>query len=138
MRYAVSGSGNWDNGLLQVLELTSGRCVCTLEGHTRSVILIALTPDGRYVVSGSHDNTLRVWRIYFDIPPYRADLSLSLLKGFKERKTEKDALNEAMSKINTLYEKKEFNNAFSALYEIWEDNGFGEHEVIIAALLKSY
>ena len=33
----------------------------TLQGHTESVTAVALTPDGRCVVSGSWDKTLRVW-----------------------------------------------------------------------------
>ena len=33
----------------------------TLQGHTRSVSAVAVTPHGRHVVSGSADNTLRVW-----------------------------------------------------------------------------
>jgi WD40 repeat protein len=31
------------------------------QGHTGLVSAVAVTPDGRHVVSGSHDNTLRVW-----------------------------------------------------------------------------
>jgi hypothetical protein len=33
----------------------------TLEGHGRSITAAAVTPDGRRVVSGSGDNTLKVW-----------------------------------------------------------------------------
>jgi WD40 repeat protein len=33
----------------------------TLEGHSAAVNAVAATPDGRHVVSGSSDNTLRVW-----------------------------------------------------------------------------
>ncbi len=32
-----------------------------LEGHTAYVVAVAITPDGKTVVSGSTDNTLRVW-----------------------------------------------------------------------------
>lgn len=32
-----------------------------LKGHTHTITSIALTPDGRYAVSGSADKTLRVW-----------------------------------------------------------------------------
>ena len=35
--------------------------VRTLQGHTSSVNAVAVTPDGRHVVSGSWDKTLRVW-----------------------------------------------------------------------------
>jgi WD40 repeat protein len=32
-----------------------------LKGHTDGVWSVAVTPDGKTVVSGSYDNTLRVW-----------------------------------------------------------------------------
>ena len=35
----------------------------TLEGHTNDVNAVAITPDGNTAVSGSDDNTLRVWDV---------------------------------------------------------------------------
>ena len=35
----------------------------TLEGHTASVNSVAVTPDGTKIVSGSLDNTIKVWDI---------------------------------------------------------------------------
>jgi WD40 repeat protein len=32
-----------------------------LQGHTNSVYSVAFSTDGRRIVSGSHDNTLRIW-----------------------------------------------------------------------------
>ncbi|MFI0482937.1 protein kinase [Actinomadura sp. 9N215] len=32
-----------------------------LTGHTRVVTAVAMTPDGRYAVSGGYDNSVRVW-----------------------------------------------------------------------------
>ncbi len=40
---------------------TPARAVRTLSGHTSAVNAVAVTPDGRHAVSGSDDNTLRVW-----------------------------------------------------------------------------
>jgi WD40 repeat protein len=82
-RHVVSGS--WDN-TLRVWDLATGRTKRKLgiqvkkidspfsslkgqaqqkpqsgQGHTGLVSAVAVTPDGRHVVSGSHDNTLRVW-----------------------------------------------------------------------------
>ncbi|MCS6968078.1 MAG: serine/threonine-protein kinase [Cytophagales bacterium] len=37
------------------------RCLCTLEGHTDVVRSVAFSPNGRYALSGSDDNTLKLW-----------------------------------------------------------------------------
>jgi WD40 repeat protein len=41
----------------------SGRLLQTLSGHTRTVEAVALTADGRIAVSGSWDETARVWDV---------------------------------------------------------------------------
>ena len=33
----------------------------TLKGHTGSVLSVAFSPDGKRIVSGSEDETLKVW-----------------------------------------------------------------------------
>ena len=38
-----------------------GRLIRTLEGHSNSVNALALTPDGKTVISGSSDNTIKIW-----------------------------------------------------------------------------
>ena len=44
-----------------VQDLRSRCCKHTLKGHTGCVKCCAITPDGRTLVSGSWDGTLRVW-----------------------------------------------------------------------------
>ena len=34
---------------------------CTLTGHSDLVYSVAYSPDGKHVVSGSRDNTVKVW-----------------------------------------------------------------------------
>ncbi|WRH69109.1 MAG: hypothetical protein RSE13_20610 [Planktothrix sp. GU0601_MAG3] len=35
---------------------------CTLEEHDKAVTTVAFTPDGKKLISGSKDGTVRVWR----------------------------------------------------------------------------
>jgi eukaryotic-like serine/threonine-protein kinase len=45
----------WDRG--------RGTLLRTLAGHTRKVVSVAFSPDGKYLVSGSWDKTARVWNV---------------------------------------------------------------------------
>ena len=49
--------------LVVVWEVGTGLEVTRFKGHARQATCLAFTPDGRYLVSGSQDQTLRVWRL---------------------------------------------------------------------------
>ena len=38
-----------------------GKPVCTLTGHSDYVRSVAYSPDGKHIVSGSDDRTVKVW-----------------------------------------------------------------------------
>jgi WD40 repeat protein len=42
-------------------DLADGKPVFTLTGHSNSVTALALTPDGKRVISASYDHTLKMW-----------------------------------------------------------------------------
>jgi len=44
-------------------ELETGCALRTLQGHAGQVNAVAVTPDGRYAVSASADQTLKVWEL---------------------------------------------------------------------------
>ena len=46
---------------LYVWELATGKCVSTLAGHTSLVYACCFSPDGKYVVSTSHDTMVKLW-----------------------------------------------------------------------------
>jgi WD40 repeat protein len=49
--------------------LTRGAVVGNpLEGHTSWVWSVAYSPDGRRIISGSRDNTIRIWDLSSNIP----------------------------------------------------------------------
>jgi WD40 repeat protein/serine/threonine protein kinase len=51
-----------DHGV-HLLNLLNGQIICTLEGHTDRVTSVVFARDGRHAISGSHDKTLRLWRL---------------------------------------------------------------------------
>ncbi|MHA1898599.1 MAG: WD40 repeat domain-containing protein, partial [Promethearchaeota archaeon] len=44
-------------------EAASGHLVNTLMGHSDYVRSVCYSPDGKYIASGSDDNTIKVWDI---------------------------------------------------------------------------
>jgi len=44
-----------------VWDIQKGEEIRTLKGHTGSVWSVSISPDGRYAISGSEDNTIKVW-----------------------------------------------------------------------------
>jgi WD40 repeat protein len=48
-------------GTIHIVDLTTGNEVLTLEGHKGWVTSLALMPDGSKLLSGSWDNTVRLW-----------------------------------------------------------------------------
>ena len=34
-----------------------------MQGHTSSVRTVAVTSDNKYIISGSHDKTIRIWNL---------------------------------------------------------------------------
>lgn len=46
---------------IKLYDLMTGKVVKTLDGHTDAVNDIAITKDGKFMVSGSNDKTARVW-----------------------------------------------------------------------------
>ena len=49
-------------------KVDSGEKIATLTGHAGWVNAVAFSPDGRSLISGGNDETLRIW----DVTPYRA------------------------------------------------------------------
>lgn len=67
------------DGTLKVWEMPTGREVSTLVGH-RTTALLAVTPDGRHIVSGSEYGPITVW----DLASGREEMTL---RGHENRVT---------------------------------------------------
>jgi WD40 repeat protein len=55
-------SASWDQ-TLKVWDLSSGRELRTLSGHSGEVTAVAVSPDGQRALSASWDQTLKVWEL---------------------------------------------------------------------------
>ena len=52
-------SGSWDN-TTKIWDFASGTLLKSLEGHTSGVMSVVLTLEGKKIVSGSDDNTIKI------------------------------------------------------------------------------
>lgn len=39
------------------------RCIKTLKGHCENVVSVSYSPDGKYLASGSVDDTVKIWGV---------------------------------------------------------------------------
>lgn len=49
---------------LQIWDIAKGRIQRVLDGHQQEVYSLDFSRDGRLIISGSHDNTIRIWDLY--------------------------------------------------------------------------
>ncbi|KAG1881903.1 quinon protein alcohol dehydrogenase-like superfamily, partial [Suillus tomentosus] len=55
-------TGTGDNkSAIKIWNVKTGELIATLEGHTDWVQCLAWTPDGKTLISGSHDFSIRTW-----------------------------------------------------------------------------
>ena len=48
---------------LQIWDIASESIHCKFRGHTQEVSSLAFSSDGRFVISGSADQTARIWNV---------------------------------------------------------------------------
>ena len=60
-KFAIFEDGARNSCALLLMEIETGQVIRMFDGHTQNVTSVAITPDGLYAVSGSFDQTLRLW-----------------------------------------------------------------------------
>jgi WD40 repeat protein len=67
MRFSPTGDtiavGLWLDSLIYLLDAKSGQHVGTLKGHRNTTAVVSYHPEGRLLVSGAHDGTVRLWNV---------------------------------------------------------------------------
>ncbi|TVU02384.1 hypothetical protein EJB05_52118 [Eragrostis curvula] len=46
---------------MKIWDIRKKRCIHTYKGHTRRINVLKFTPDGRWIVSGGADNSIKIW-----------------------------------------------------------------------------
>lgn len=59
----ITGSIDKKTDYIRLLDFTTGEENKKLRGHTKNVESVAFSPDGRTLVSGSRDKTIRFWNV---------------------------------------------------------------------------
>jgi len=53
--------------MIKLWEISSGKCLHNLEGHSDPVNSVYLTANGRLAISGSDDKSIIIWRFIWDL-----------------------------------------------------------------------
>ncbi|KIK48070.1 hypothetical protein CY34DRAFT_798701 [Suillus luteus UH-Slu-Lm8-n1] len=59
--YNGSFNPGYDKSPVKIWDAKTGELVATLKGHTHSVLCLAWTTDGKILMSGSNDHSIRTW-----------------------------------------------------------------------------
>jgi WD40 repeat protein/serine/threonine protein kinase len=59
----ASGGGDLNQPAMRLWEIESGTCLTAFEGHSRAVTSVVFSADGKFALSGSWDNSTKLWDV---------------------------------------------------------------------------
>ena len=62
-RARTMAAAGFIDGTVRIWDLSNGRLVATLKGHSASVFAVAFSPDGRRLATGSDNGELKLWDV---------------------------------------------------------------------------
>ncbi len=68
---------------IRLFDLESGKQIGLLKGHTNVIFALAFSQNGKWLASGSGDNSVRIWDVS-DLPGFENLASLATLKGHSD------------------------------------------------------
>jgi outer membrane protein OmpA-like peptidoglycan-associated protein len=78
--------------------MPEGRLIKTLTGHESNVLSVAFSPDGRYLASGSADNTIKLWEMPTSPPSF-----LTVKAKFDDTSTGANGLLDSGEEANIIF-----------------------------------
>ncbi len=57
----IAAIGGFQDFSTTIIDLENGNIIKKLIGHTRSISAVKFSPDGNFLITASHDKTLKVW-----------------------------------------------------------------------------
>ena len=61
--YVATGSNDAEGGYLRLWDSNTGQLIRTFDGHEDAVLSVTFSPDGKWLLSSSYDNTARLWDV---------------------------------------------------------------------------
>jgi len=74
-------SGGDTDGLARLWDVASGQEVQQFKGHTGLLTAVALSPDGRFALTGSNDQTARIWSAATGDELHRLEGHTAMIEG---------------------------------------------------------